>query len=119
MGNHPLVLALRFGLECAMLVAYGYWGWRTGDGWLRVALAAGAPLLAALLWGAVVSPKAMVAAPGFARLLIEIGLFAGAAAALYATGASRAAIVLAVLVAAHEVARYDVIRELLRRDARL
>lgn len=115
MGNHLLVLALRFGLELAMLAAYGYWGWRAGPGPLGLALALGAPLLAALLWGAFVSPRAMVPAPGAVRLLIELGLFAGAAGALYAAGARTPALTLALLVIIQELARYDVILALLRQ----
>jgi Protein of unknown function (DUF2568) len=117
MGNHPLILALRFGLELAALAAYGYWGWQATDSPLRLLLAIGAPLLAALLWGALVSPKASIAAPGAVRLLVEIGIFAGAAGSLAAAGAHPQALTLIGLVAAHELARYDVIIAMLRRDA--
>jgi hypothetical protein len=79
MSNHPLTLAVRFGLELAMLGIYGVWGWRAGQGLLAMILAIGLPLLAAVLWGAFVSPRAALAAPGIVRLLVEACLFAGAA----------------------------------------
>jgi hypothetical protein len=115
MGNHPLVLAVRFGLEVALLGAYGYWGWNSAAGPLRWALAIGAPLLAALLWGAFVSPKAALAAPGAVRLLVEFGLFAGGAGALWLVGARAPALVFLGLVLLHEAARYDVIADLVQR----
>lgn len=115
MGNHPLILAFRFSLELALLAAYGYWGWSIASSPLRLLLAIGAPLLAALLWGAIVSPKATVILPGAVQLLVEIGLFAGAAGALYGAGARTPALVLIGLVALQELARYDVIIAQLRR----
>jgi hypothetical protein len=45
MANHPLNLAVRFALELAMLGAYGVWGWRQRDDWLRFILALAIPLI--------------------------------------------------------------------------
>ena len=78
MAPHPLTLALRFGLEITALVAYEVWGWHAGEGALRLGLAAGLPLLAALLWGAVVAPRAALAAPGWVVLAVEALIFGGA-----------------------------------------
>jgi hypothetical protein len=80
-------LALRFVLELAALAALAYWGAVTPDNTvLKVVLAVGAPLLAALVWGAFVSPKArFVVAPHW-RMLAEVLVFGAAAAALYASG---------------------------------
>lgn len=75
MAEHPLNLAVRFGLEIAALVAYGVWGWHAADGALRLLLAAGLPVLAATLWGALVSPRAAVAAPGAVVLAVEALIF--------------------------------------------
>ena len=46
-------LALAFFLELCALAALGYWGFVTGEGLpARIGLGVGAPLLAAVLWGA-------------------------------------------------------------------
>lgn len=114
MAEHPLTLAVRFGLELAALVAYGAWGWFAGAGALRLLLAVGLPVLAALLWGALVSPRAAVAAPGVVVLAVEALFFAGAVWATAAAGAPRLAVAFAVLVIAHELASFDRIFALLR-----
>jgi hypothetical protein len=106
MAQHPLTLAVRFGLEITALVAYGVWGWHAGEGALRLGLAVGLPLLAALLWGAVVAPRAALAAPGWVVLTVEALIFGGAVWAT-ATRAPTLALVFAALVIAHEVAAYD------------
>ena len=41
MSNHPLTLAVRFGLELVMLGIYGVWGWRAGQGPLAVKVTRG------------------------------------------------------------------------------
>jgi len=80
-------LALRFLLEVCALVALGYWGFKTGGSLItKLALGIGAPLLAAVLWGTFVAPRAAVAVPGALRLVLELGVFGSAAAALYAAG---------------------------------
>lgn len=114
MANHPLTLALRFGLELTMLGIYGVWGWRTGSGPLAVALALGLPLLAAILWGALVSPKAALAVPGIVRLAVEAVLFVGAIWMLRDLGRPWLAAGLAGLVLIQTLAVYDRIVLLLR-----
>ena len=80
-------LGLRFFLELCILAALGYWGFQTGDSApLKVILGIGAPLIAAVLWGVFISPKASVRLPGFARLLLEYAIFGAAALALAAAG---------------------------------
>ena len=49
---------LRFVLELAALTALGYWGFAEHEGVLQWLLGLGAPLLAAVVWGAFVAPKA-------------------------------------------------------------
>ncbi|KON90357.1 hypothetical protein AF332_18080 [Sporosarcina globispora] len=86
MGN----LALRFILELCPLAALGYWGFRTGNGWiLKIFLGFGAPLLAAVVWGSFVSPKATYEIGQFGRLIIEAVVFGSASLALYASGHTR------------------------------
>lgn len=82
-----LNLVLRFVLELALLAAFGYWGFKTGGRlparWL---LGIGVPLLAAMIWGMFLSPKASLPLEAPLRLAIELVLFGLAAAALYASG---------------------------------
>jgi hypothetical protein len=121
-GAHPLNLALRFVLELLMVYGFGRWGWtRLGDGPGRYALAILVPVMAAALWGTFAVPEdpsrsglAPVPTPGAVRLLLELGLFATATAGLYASDASRAALVLAVLTLAHYAMSVDRILWLLK-----
>jgi hypothetical protein len=118
MANHPLNLALRFVLELAGLAAFAYWGWTQHAGLLRWALAVGAPLAAAALWGVFRVPghpgPAPVAVPGAVRLLLEAAFFGGATWALYAAGRPAWAAVFGVVVLLHYAASYDYVLELLR-----
>jgi hypothetical protein len=80
-------LALRFLLELCALVALGYWGFKAGGGLItKLALGIGSPLLAAVVWGTFLAPRAAVPTPGLLRLVLELGVFGAAAAALYAAG---------------------------------
>lgn len=77
-------LGLRFALELCLLAALGYWGFQLERGWLiRIVAGLGAPLLAAMVWGMFVAPKAarLLADPW--RFGVEIALFALGAGALY------------------------------------
>lgn len=80
-------LALRFLLELCLLAALGYWGFKTEGGWLvKSVLGVGAPVLAAVVWGMFVAPKAtwLLAEPWL--LLLELVLFSLGGAALYLAG---------------------------------
>lgn len=80
---HLLNLGLRFGLELCLLAAVAYWGSQVEQGWpLRVAAAAAAPLLVALVWGMFVAPKAWRRLDDPWRLMLEVLLFGVGAAAL-------------------------------------
>ena len=58
-------LALRFLLELCALVALAYWGFETGSGAIaKFALGIGAPLVAAVVWGAFVAPRHPLSRPG-------------------------------------------------------
>lgn len=81
----PINMTLRFVLELCTLAALGYWGFTTGSGTIgKVVLGLGAPILAAALWGAFVAPKAVRPLHDPAKLLIELVVFGGAAAGLFA-----------------------------------
>jgi hypothetical protein len=80
-------VTLRFVLELCALGALGYWGFTTGPGTLgKVVLGLGAPILAAVLWGVFVAPKAVRPLHDPAKLLVELVVFGGAAAGLFAAG---------------------------------
>jgi hypothetical protein len=98
MANKPFVLFIRFLMELSGLFAFGYFGWQTGSGAMRFALAAILPLAAAILWGTFRVPNdpgpAPVAVPGWLRLLLEVLFFGSAAILLYSAGLPTAAILL-------------------------
>lgn len=80
-------LILAFVLELCALAALGYWGYQTGQSLpLKLLLAVGAPLLAAVVWGLFVAPKAAIAVGEPVRFLLAMVVFAAAAAGLAATG---------------------------------
>ena len=119
MSANPINLAFRFFLELAALVAMGYWGWHTGQGWLRWVLMLGVPLFAAVLWGTFRVPKdpgrAPVQVPGVVRLALELAYFGFAVWALSNAGAATASWILGLAVVVHYVISYDRILWLLRQ----
>lgn len=95
--------ALRFGLEVTALIVLAVWGWRSGSGFTAVLLAAGAPLLAALLWGTLVAPRARWFLPLPGRLAVEVLVFGSAIAASMQLGHPLAALVLGALAAVNSL----------------
>ena len=94
-------LALRFLLELCALAALGYWGFQAGQSLVvKIALAIISPLLAAVIWGMFVAPKASVPVSTPVWLLLQLAIFGLAAAGLAASGQRGLAVafVLAVLV---------------------
>ena len=100
-------LALRFLLELCALGALGYWGFKTGNATIaKIALGVGAPLVAAVVWGAFVSPQAPVQLPGLMVLVLQVLVFGSAAAALVATGHRTLALVFVVLAVSNAILMY-------------
>jgi Protein of unknown function (DUF2568) len=94
-GFNELVAFL---LELCALAALGWWGVRAGGGPLaKTVLGIGAPLLAAVAWGLFAAPRAPITAPP-AKLAVEVAVFGGATAGLYAIGQRWLALVFAILV---------------------
>lgn len=94
-------LALRFGLELAMLAAFGFWGFAVYDAiWFWIA-GFGAPLVIATIWGMWIAPKATRRLPDPTRLGIEIVLFTIAALCLATAGAPGYGLAFAALEAAN------------------
>ncbi|MCP4362229.1 MAG: YrdB family protein [Chloroflexi bacterium] len=122
MGSHPINLFFRFVLELSALAAMGVWGWQQGEGWLRLLLALGIPIIAAILWGTFAVPddpsrsgKAPIAVPGILRLLLELVFFIFATWALYDVGFSGLSWALGLLVTIHYLASYDRILWLVKK----
>lgn len=100
-------LLLRFLLELLALGALGYWGFMTGSATLtKVALGVGAPLVAAVVWGTFLSPRAPVQLPWGVVLVLQAVVFASAAAALAATGNRTLALVFGVIVLTNAILMY-------------
>lgn len=92
-------LALRFLLELCVLAAVAYWGSRVSTNHVvNVVVAILAPLLVAILWGALPAPNAArrLDLPG--RWALELVVLAGGVAALIAVGAPLLGAALAVVV---------------------
>jgi Protein of unknown function (DUF2568) len=80
-------LAARFLLELCALAALGYWGFQIGQSLIaKIGLAVGAPLLAAVVWGTFIAPRATVPVPTWVWLVLQVVVFGCAAAGLVATG---------------------------------
>lgn len=72
-------------------------------------------LLAAILWGALVSPRAAIPAPGIVRLAVEAMLFGGTVWMLFALDVPRLATGFGVLALVQTLAAYDRILAVLFR----
>ena len=100
-------LTLRFPLELCTLIALGYWGFKTGSRAIaKVSLGIGCPLVAAVVWGVFVAPRAPVKLPGILFLLLQVLVFGSAAVALAATGQRTLALVFAVVVVINAILMY-------------
>ncbi len=76
-------LALRFLLELTALAVLAYWGWQATENPWRVLLTTGCPVLLALAWGAVASPKARLVLAPSAKVRVQMALLAVPVAALW------------------------------------
>ncbi|MGW0820219.1 YrdB family protein [Streptomyces sp. NPDC002845] len=121
LGSHPLVLGVRFVLELVALVCFGVWAWRESPAALRYIAVVVVPLTVAVLWGVFATPGdesrsggTVVATPGPLRLLLELAVFFGGAAVLYAAGARTPAAVFAGVLVGYHVLSWDRMLWLLR-----
>lgn len=82
-----LVLAVRLALELAALATLGYAGWTVPGALLaRVVLAVGLPVVAAVVWGRWVAPRAPRRLPDPAKLGVALAVFTAATAGLLLAG---------------------------------
>jgi hypothetical protein len=100
-------LAVAFLLELCALGAFGYWGFKTGSVTLsKVGLGIGAPLLAAVVWGVFVAPRAAVPVPELLRFVIQALFFGLAALGLATTGHRTLAWVFVAIVVVNAILAY-------------
>jgi uncharacterized protein DUF2568 len=89
-------LTTAFLSELAALAALAVWGWSaSGSSLVRVVLAVGAPLVAAVLWGVFAAPHAPVDV-AVLTVLVKLVVFGAGVLALLATGHPRLAVALAL-----------------------
>ena len=100
-------LALAFLLELCMLAALGYWGFTLDQGLaMRVGAGLGAPVLAAVVWGIWMAPRASNRLPEPLHLILELIIFGLAVTALYAAGQPQLALVFGLVYLINVVLRY-------------
>jgi len=114
MGIQSLNLALRFILELTALGIMGYWGWKQTDGWLRIILAFGIPIIFMSIWVIFNVPgdpsrsgNAPIVVSGFVRLLIEFCFFGFSYWAAYKFGFHKFSVLFAFIVILHYVISYE------------
>ncbi|HEX8731910.1 MAG TPA: YrdB family protein [Ktedonobacterales bacterium] len=91
-------LGLAFALELCMLAAFAYWGARTGNGALaKVALGVGAPLVAVIVWGLFMAPRATFPLSMPIHTALFLVIFGAAALALARAGQPTLAVAFAVV----------------------
>ncbi|WP_067541618.1 YrdB family protein [Nocardia crassostreae] len=114
MSLNPVMLGVRFVLELVALGSFAALGWRAFDSPWKFVLVVLLPFLAATAWGVFAVPgdpsrngEAAVAVNGPVRLLVEILVLGGGAAALWAAGLPRWALVSAAILVIYHVLAYD------------
>lgn len=95
-------LGARFALELCVLAALCYWGVKTGEGFIgKLALGIGAPLLAAVVWGFFIAPKATYHPPTAIWIALQVVVFGAAVLSLFATHHPALGLALAILAIAN------------------
>ena len=98
-------LGLRFVLELGALAGLAYAGARLADGTVAaVVLGVGLPLMAGVVWGLFVAPKATFDAPLAVRLLAEALVMVSAGVLLIVAGSVALGVVLLVLWVLNKIA---------------
>jgi len=93
-------LALSFFLELCMVLAYGYWGFKTGSGLvMQLLLGIGVPLIVIVIWGIFLAPASKQRLQGVPHWTLEIILFVASIVALFIAGQPNWATTFAVLYA--------------------
>src|SRR5882757_5215824 len=94
-------LGLAFLVELAGLGSFAWWGWRAGDGTVvRLLLAIGLPVIAAVVWGLFAAPTAKYGSPVLTAV-VKIAFFGLAGLALWSLDHRILGIAFVVVVAAN------------------
>lgn len=100
-----VALGVRFLLELCILVSLAAWSLsRPLEMALRIVIGGTVCIAAALIWGAILSPRRRIDFPAPARLAIEAAFFAVAAAALAQIGSTTLALMLVICAIADRIA---------------
>lgn len=121
MSKNPINLALRFLLELAAIASLIIWVLKRFEGIPMVVLLISVPVLFASVWGIFAvkgdpsrSGKTVVQTPGWARLILELAMFAVAGLALYNSNFHTASLIFLGVVALHYIISYDRVIWLIR-----
>jgi hypothetical protein len=99
---HGINEGLAFVLELLMMAGLAWCGASTGSGLaVCIALTIGAPALAALIWGLLAAPRALIRLPVAGVLAVKTVVFGGTAAAVYNLGQHALAITFAAVAMAN------------------
>ena len=99
MAAASLNLGVRFLLELVALAALAYWGFHSGSGTgAKVALAIGAPLCMAVVWGLFAAPRAAITLAAPIRFVLGLAILCLTALALGAAGQRALAAAFAVII---------------------
>lgn len=80
-------LTIRFLLELVILFALSYWGFHfNSELIIQIVLGLGLPLITAIIWGKIISPKATIKLPIIGAVLIELLIFGAAFLCLLSNG---------------------------------
>jgi len=100
-------LALSFLLELVMLVAYGYWGFHTGDSTLvHILFGIGLPVIAIIIWSIYNAPQSKRRLPRTPRTILEVVMFGLGALMLAIAGQTTWAVVFVVLIVVNQILIY-------------
>lgn len=121
-STHPINLSLRFLLELAAILTFGYWGYALNENGPKILLAILFPFLFAVLWGVFAvrgdpsrSGKTVVQTPGILRLLLELGLFGTAAWMMLDLDYTTVALIFGLAVIIHYFLSFERIAWLLKQ----
>jgi hypothetical protein len=119
MNDHPINLLVRFLLEITLLFIFANWGWRAFEEVNKYLMAIGLPLGVAIVWGVFRVEgdpgKAIVAIPGWLRLMYELLVFASAAFFLFRMNQDKWSYIFIFVSTIHYLASYDRIVWLLKK----
>ena len=94
-------LLLAFLAELVALGIFAWWGWEAASSTpLKLLLAIGLPVVAAVLWGLFAAPTASRGTP-VVRAIVKVVVFGLAGAALWSLGHPLLAVIFVVVVAAN------------------